>query len=526
MKKNLLNKKQSKICNIIITIIIFAFIALWTAGSVLSITSSCSPVTAYAATTTERTLTLPISMTQTQSNNGKLIRALSSFNLSWNEETKEVFPYFAGKYGRTTYEGSSVQGLQELNFKGVQAITEYSYTVYNITYNLTGCTVDKQPAQYIQDTTLVLTFTPSPGYKMPFIDCVGVGSNSTVVQNETNAVMTITNASKDIEIIATATAVISVPTLESGTYVFNDIPDIASAQFGQGIDINFKVKGSTYSWNKIFVDSSSRYGVRYFTDENPGWNVGYVDIHQIAQSNYIWGSYDESVEDMDGDPDPDAKTIIIETAQNVPENFATWFNSNTTKMVSRKLVNKSHLNSVPGEVVVVGEDYINLQLTSTNKGVIGINENTGRVYLIADSIVSMSAYVHDNYGFVIEIVGSVGTDLVSDYWQFSGLTNYFVLKTTSINSNASNAVSFNQGYEQGSKDKQQYGNQQYLKGKADGIESANTYSFTGLFTAIFDVPIQTLFGLLNIEILGVNLYSFFTGLLTLALIIFVIKLVI
>ena len=182
MKKSL-NKKQSKICNIIVTIIIFAFIALWTVGAVLSLKSSCSIPTAYAATTTERTLTLPISMTQTQSSTGKLIRALSSFNLSWNEETKEVFPYFTGKYGRSTYEGSSVQGLQELNFKGVQAITEYTYTVYNITYNLTGCTVDKQPEQYIEDTTLVLTFTPSPGYKMPFIDCVGVGNNLYILRS-------------------------------------------------------------------------------------------------------------------------------------------------------------------------------------------------------------------------------------------------------------------------------------------------------------------------------------------------------
>ena len=39
---------------------------------------------------------------------------------------------------------------------------------------------------------------------------------------------------------------------------------------------------------------------------------------------------------MDGDADADTKTITIETAQNVPENFVTWFNANTTKQVSRK----------------------------------------------------------------------------------------------------------------------------------------------------------------------------------------------
>ena len=76
-------------------------------------------------------------------------------------------------------------------------------------------------------------------------------------------------------------------TIEPGTYIFKDIPDTVSVQFDKGIDINFKVKGSTYSWNKILVDANSRYGVRYFTSENPGWNVGYVDIHITAQSNYV-----------------------------------------------------------------------------------------------------------------------------------------------------------------------------------------------------------------------------------------------
>ena len=125
-------------------------------------------------------------------------------------------------------------------------------------------------------------------------------------------------------------------TIEPGTYIFKDIPDTVSVQFGEGIDINFKVKGSTYSWNKILVDANSRYGVCYFTSENPGWNVGYVDIHATAQSNYVWGNYDASVEDMDGDADENVKTITIETAQNVPENFVTWFNANTTKQVPRK----------------------------------------------------------------------------------------------------------------------------------------------------------------------------------------------
>ena len=157
---------------------------------------------------------------------------------------------------------------------------------------------------------------------------------------------------------------IKIVTIETGTYVFKDIPDTVSVQFDKGIDINFKVKGSTYSWNKIYVDAKSRYGVRYFTSENPGWNVGYVDIHVTAQSNYVWGYYDESVEDMDGDADADTKTITIETAQNVPENFVTWFNANTTKQVPRK----SYDLSTSAKWATLTEGNHNVQIVAKASG--------------------------------------------------------------------------------------------------------------------------------------------------------------
>lgn len=154
-------------------------------------------------------------------------------------------------------------------------------------------------------------------------------------------------------------------TIEPSTYIFKDIPDTVSVQFDQGIDINFKVKGSTYSWNKILVDAKSRYGVCYFTTENPGWNVGYVDIHQTAQSNYVWGNYDASVEDMDGDADENVKTITIETAQNVLENFATWFNANTTKQTVPR---KSYDLSTSAKWATLSSGNHNVQIVAKASG--------------------------------------------------------------------------------------------------------------------------------------------------------------
>lgn len=59
-------------------------------------------------------------------------------------------------------------------------------------------------------------------------------------------------------------------------------------------------------------------------------------------------------------------------------------------------------------------------------------------------------------------------------------------------------------------------------GKSEGIASANDYSFISLFGALFDVPVKTLTGLLNFDLLGFNLFNFFTSLLTLSLVIWLI----
>lgn len=62
-------------------------------------------------------------------------------------------------------------------------------------------------------------------------------------------------------------------------------------------------------------------------------------------------------------------------------------------------------------------------------------------------------------------------------------------------------------------------------GFIEGVESAHEYTFLGLIGAVFDAPLNTFISLLNFEILGFNMLSAFTGLLTLAVIIFFIRLI-
>lgn len=56
-----------------------------------------------------------------------------------------------------------------------------------------------------------------------------------------------------------------------------------------------------------------------------------------------------------------------------------------------------------------------------------------------------------------------------------------------------------------------------------GVASANDYSFIGLIGSTIDAPIRALTGLLNFEILGVNLSGFVYGLFTISLVIMIIK---
>lgn len=90
-------------------------------------------------------------------------------------------------------------------------------------------------------------------------------------------------------------------------------------------------------------------------------------------------------------------------------------------------------------------------------------------------------------------------------------------------------LGFEQGYkkglEEGNRNKEAYGQAQKEAGKQEGIAQANDYSFTSLISAVFDVPIQTLFGMLNFNILGVNVLTFITSILSIMLLVFIIKLI-
>lgn len=63
----------------------------------------------------------------------------------------------------------------------------------------------------------------------------------------------------------------------------------------------------------------------------------------------------------------------------------------------------------------------------------------------------------------------------------------------------------------------------YEEGRRDALADGNDYTFIGLLGAVFDAPIKSFQGLLNFDVLGVNMQSFVLALLSLSVIIIIIK---
>lgn len=123
----------------------------------------------------------------------------------------------------------------------------------------------------------------------------------------------------------------------------------------------------------------------------------------------------------------------------------------------------------------------------------------------------------------------------------SAFTDSFLLKSRTYY--LSNDFDNNEFYQQGLYDGIQQGRQEGItigeeqavnkykeqwlqQGRQEGIASANHYTFLGLISAAVDAPLQALMGLLNFEILGINFFGLFGGLLTLAIILFILRVVI
>lgn len=150
---------------------------------------------------------------------------------------------------------------------------------------------------------------------------------------------------------------------------------------------------------------------------------------------------------------------------------------------------------------------------------IKVNQPTN---FIAFDVVSRSNYSNKLVGYftvtdddVFELVGS-DSSAASWYLAFNTLSVYYQgdMLSSAVDS------AHEQGYNTGYKDGKVAG---YNQGYSEGVSSQGDYSFMGLLGAVFDAPIQAFKGLLNFEILGVNMTAFVSSLFALAIIVVIIK---
>lgn len=85
---------------------------------------------------------------------------------------------------------------------------------------------------------------------------------------------------------------------------------------------------------------------------------------------------------------------------------------------------------------------------------------------------------------------------------------------------------YNKGEQVGYTDGKKVGYQQgYNAGFNAGAAEGSNYSFMSLLGAVFDAPISAFRGLLNFEVLGVNMSAFVTAMLSLCVVFVLLKLI-
>ena len=130
---------------------------------------------------------------------------------------------------------------------------------------------------------------------------------------------------------------------------------------------------------------------------------------------------------------------------------------------------------------------------------------------------------YDSVGLIFVDLGSSQLD-----------TNVFFLLNISMSyqdTNLGNLVqqAYNSGYDKGINN-YKVGNNGYNQifeaGRLQGVEDAGNYTFLSLLTSAIDVPINSVLHMLDFDLLGMNMKSFYLSLFTFAIIVFVIKLLI
>lgn len=138
------------------------------------------------------------------------------------------------------------------------------------------------------------------------------------------------------------------------------------------------------------------------------------------------------------------------------------------------------------------------------------------------------------YTFFIPLCTASSESIDNSPANYLTYREYFTKNAINLSDNSAYQQGYSDGYNIGVGDGNGQGYQDgynagvdvgYGNGYNAGIEQSNNYSFLSLIGAVIDAPISAFTSLLNFNLLGFNMLGFVTGLITLCLIIFIIKLI-
>lgn len=162
-------------------------------------------------------------------------------------------------------------------------------------------------------------------------------------------------------------------------------------------------------------------------------------------------------------------------------------------------------NTYTGNVIWTGVvSYIGAWFESIR--IVGLGENNEQVYaeiIYIENETGTNPYVRPNRIAWRQNLNEsgIGQNELNNFWQ----------------------AGYDEGYAKGFETGETKG---FAEGEIAGAANANSYTFLGLMNAVFYAPLKAITSMLNFEILGVNLLSLATGILTLAGVIALIKAVI
>lgn len=300
--------------------------------------------------------------------------------------------------------------------------------------------------------------------------------------------------------------------------------------------------------------------------------LGFIMVQFLANIITIKGACSGDVKEVRAESEIEGKTFTLpQLLADVPTangrvpvlqsgNFEITFTTNTIVISGNSYKNGPQpinyvFNTINGEASTAERTDVNIEQNgrntlfqangSSNNAKINFNfygdsgkiKYNGTVYVT--EIPARAIYSYSEEGLVyVEFLSNSGQNICyadisiiesdAPTASFANTDNRGIYPYYSLNGSSDRTAqsAYDEGYKAGTKDKNAYGQSEFNRGKAEGIANANEYTFERLISAVFDVPVQTIYGMFNFEILGVNILNFVLALASLMVVVAILKLVI